>query len=304
MSCSTAPHESCNVNFTILTGKVTDIADQLKSLRLSVKELTKCSKAQTLAQTEQKSQEDPRIGAIMKNLQETKDILLTLQQTPPPSKQISYATREVNETVMRPIVHMIQKLLLEINELKESNTAQTVIQGNLGLGAELAIADIKEKVDELRRDYDEIHSKTEKTNDVNTTSSQTMINKPLPHKLTYAEVTGTPRYTMILESIDPRSTSDEIMKQVRKDIDPVDLGVRVNKITKLRNQRVVINCDSHRDQQILKTAIRDTCSKITISTPSVKHPQLRLIGVTNDHSARKQSPFTRQCLGPHGHNGD
>ncbi|CAK1584020.1 unnamed protein product [Parnassius mnemosyne] len=275
-----AHSEKCTENFTLLLSKIAELNRNITSLSQEVEKITNRNTDMEIKIPTPEhiiSQPDPRLEQIIAHIQETKEIIQTYKSTNTPKEETQ---KEDIENIIQPVTSLIKNVLNEISDLKDCNTTQMAFQGNTGLGTELAITEIKDKINELQN----IHKFNIPTVEANNQTIQTEpARRPTQSNTkSYAEVTSTPRYAMIVESIDPRSTCEDILKQVKKDVDPVELGIRVNKIAKLKNQRVVINCDSQQDRHLLKTAIRDTCDRLTVSTPATKNPQLRLVGVIND----------------------
>lgn len=101
-------------------------------------------------------------------------------------------------------------------------------------------------------------------------------------KQSYAEVLQTPRYSVIIESIDPRLSSNDVVKQVKSKVDVVKLGIGINAVRKLKNQRVAISCDTRNDREKLCKAVENIGDGLSVSQPKIKKPQLKLIGVAND----------------------
>ena len=98
----------------------------------------------------------------------------------------------------------------------------------------------------------------------------------------YASVAAQPRYSVLIESADPKHTGQDILNTVKEKVDVVQLGLGVNGVRRLRNQKVAISCDTEVDRNTLKQAITGIDSKLTVSIPPIRKPLLRLIGVAHD----------------------
>ncbi|CAG4940202.1 unnamed protein product [Parnassius apollo] len=109
--------------------------------------------------------------------------------------------------------------------------------------------------------------------------------KKLPR--TFSEVELFPYFPIIVESIDPRNTSNDIMKQVKDGIDVVELGIGINHIKKARNQKVLIGCESEEDRNILQDRLKHTTDNLKVYRPATRNPLLRLTGVVFDLSNGK-----------------
>ncbi|KAI5644226.1 hypothetical protein NE865_03879 [Phthorimaea operculella] len=102
------------------------------------------------------------------------------------------------------------------------------------------------------------------------------------HTRSFAEVLNRPRYPLIIESADPRHTSNDVVQKIKDKIDVVQLGVGVNGLRKMRHQKVLITCDTDNDRGILGEAIKNAGEKLTVTQPATKNPLIRLQGVAQD----------------------
>ncbi|CAG4952039.1 unnamed protein product [Parnassius apollo] len=94
----------------------------------------------------------------------------------------------------------------------------------------------------------------------------------------FSEVVAKPNFLIIVESIDPKSKSDDIMKQVKGGIDVVELGFGINHIKKAKNQNVVIGCESEGDRNTLQDRLKRTTDNLTVYRPVIKKPALASYG--------------------------
>ncbi|CAK1598312.1 unnamed protein product [Parnassius mnemosyne] len=288
------PHpRNCSEDLTHVKELITEVAHELRSVHVAIQKLVDSLnevKEKSLLNDTMQTSYNTRIESVTTRIQELQDMIRDQQTRPQCHEETINIETEIQRAI-NPVVEMIKNLREETIETRDCYTTHMAFQGNTGLSTELAIAEIKDKINDIRNHQCASPSQRLKGKDENsaevTRHTRETAQFSQPRRRTYAETASMPRYAMILESVDPRLSSEDIISQVRKDVDPIALGVRVNKITKLKNQRIVINCDSQQDQQTLKTAIRDTCSKLTVSTPSIKKPQLRLIGVTTDLTDEK-----------------
>lgn len=99
---------------------------------------------------------------------------------------------------------------------------------------------------------------------------------------TYASVAATPRYSLVIESIDPQHTSDDIVKTIKSSVDVIQMGIGICQLRKTRNQKVVIGCDSEPDRNSLEESLRSKNKKLTISKPNRRNPQIKLRGVIRE----------------------
>lgn len=93
------------------------------------------------------------------------------------------------------------------------------------------------------------------------------------------KMTLTPRFSLSVESSDPRHSGDDIVNEVKQKVDVVELGIGVNSFKKLKNQKIIIGCETEEDRGKLETAIKKSNNKFTVSQLQNKRPLLKLNGV-------------------------
>lgn len=98
------------------------------------------------------------------------------------------------------------------------------------------------------------------------------------------ELTARPRYGLRLESGVPGKTSQELIDQVKSEVDVAALGIAVSNVRKIRGQSIVVTCDSEDDREALSRAIKGTKAPITATPLKNRRPLIRLVGVANDLS--------------------
>ncbi|CAG5027188.1 unnamed protein product [Parnassius apollo] len=168
------------------------MTNQLEGLTMSINKLSKLQAEEPPhlpVQAEIRAPDDCRFGEIINHSLEIKDMIQTLQNIPP----TGIDQRKELEAALHPIAHMVKTLLAEISELKDCTTANAVFQGNSGLGTELAVTDIKDKIEELRKVFSNRQNtdyNNKEYHDNNTTPQPSVTKSSSPHKLTYAEATA------------------------------------------------------------------------------------------------------------------
>ncbi|CAK1583172.1 unnamed protein product [Parnassius mnemosyne] len=198
-----------------------------------------------------------RMDGFAENLHQTKEMVQNL----PTKVQINTIPMEEQKKELRdaftPLIELINRSNNQIEDLKECITAQMVCQGNSGIGTELALAEIKEKINDMYNrqsvDTQTLENKNFERYDQDNNKPQTTVDNKATRTRSHAEAVIQPKYSVILESIDPRNSSHDIITQVKNDVDLIELG------SHLKN-----------------------CKKLTVSTLPAKNPQLRLIGVATD----------------------
>ncbi|XP_045780291.1 uncharacterized protein LOC123877532 [Maniola jurtina] len=107
-----------------------------------------------------------------------------------------------------------------------------------------------------------------------------------------------PNFPLLVESADPRDTSEDVVKAIKSSVDVIGLGVGVSSIRRRKNQKVVLTCDSAEGRSKLQTALKDASQKLTVAQITTKRPLLRLPGVINDTSdAQVVEAIMRQNTG-------
>ncbi|KAI5631522.1 hypothetical protein NE865_15764 [Phthorimaea operculella] len=118
-------------------------------------------------------------------------------------------------------------------------------------------------------------------------SARETATKRMDTHRSYVDAVVKPRYNIVIESVDPRHTSSDVVQNIKQQVDVVQLGVGVNSIRKMRHQKVLIGCDTEKDRNTLSEAIKNAGDKLTVTQPKVKNPLLRLVGVTQDLSDKR-----------------
>ncbi|XP_073955649.1 uncharacterized protein [Choristoneura fumiferana] len=89
-------------------------------------------------------------------------------------------------------------------------------------------------------------------------------------------------FPLLVESVDPRHTSTEIIGMIKAKVNVVELGIGVETVRKLRNQKASFGLSSEAERGRLLGAIKEKCPGLTVTTPHLKNPLIRLAGVTRD----------------------
>ncbi|CAK1594229.1 unnamed protein product [Parnassius mnemosyne] len=225
------------------------------------------------------SWKDPRIDDIASNISNVKHTIQDMQTralnvTSPQSTSIDSIS-----TAIEPVLFRIDKITEDIKELRDYGVSQSAFQNNSGLGTELAIAEIRDKLNHL-----ETCNCSNITNKTTESPKNVVIKEQQAARQikSYPEALTSPRFALVVESSDPRHTSEDVVNTIKNNIDVVQLGVGVNNIRRIRNQKVLLSCDNDEDREKLQNAIRNSDKKLTVSKSTAKNPLLKLIGVAND----------------------
>lgn len=90
------------------------------------------------------------------------------------------------------------------------------------------------------------------------------------------------QFNIQIESTEPNLTSDDVLKSVKSSIDVISLGIGINKIRKIKNQKLVIGCNNEENRQILKDKLNENNKSLIIKQLENKRPLIKIIGVVDD----------------------
>lgn len=178
--------------------------------------------------------------------------------------------REELTTATAPIQNKTTKLLEEIGEVKDIVLANCGLHtsGATGLGTELAITDttakiegilnpLKAEVAEIASTSRALNSKIERLEHPQPPTTSAKVQKPK----SYAETLKTrpspkPNHTLIVSSTDPSKTGDKVIDTIRTTLDLKNSGLRVDRVRKAKNSKVILSCASREDAQLLQNKIK------------------------------------------------
>ncbi|CAG4961818.1 unnamed protein product [Parnassius apollo] len=146
-------------------------------------------------------------NTVITEIQELKQMISETKATPTCITTTINEQSEDVKKVLEPITITMKTMMKDINEMKEFNTNQLAFQSNSGLGAELAIAEIKDKIDELRN-YPCAPPMGRETN------VRVAASPYKPPQKTYANANFTPQKTITsTRKFDTRKANWEVFKQ-------------------------------------------------------------------------------------------
>lgn len=90
------------------------------------------------------------------------------------------------------------------------------------------------------------------------------------------------RHTVVIESVDPRHTSDDVSKVVKSELDVIGMGIGVNSLRRGRGQKIIVGCDTPEDQRAFRDAVTGLNIGLSATAQPLKHPLLKLVGVSKD----------------------
>ncbi|XP_052754561.1 uncharacterized protein LOC128201476 [Galleria mellonella] len=189
--------------------------------------------------------------------------------------------------------------ILDMREARHEEVMSLMHEQGTALDAEVALNEIKEQIKEVRTKVQEntkaISDCVERPNskrivDLTTSNTATLVEPKTGNQMTknkprrpssYAEALSKPNYAVLIESADPRKTSEDVINQVKQNVNVIDLGIGVNRVTKIKNQKVIMACGSQEERSALQEAIRQKCTQISARSTRDRLPQIRLVGVIN-----------------------
>ncbi|KAH9644758.1 hypothetical protein HF086_015517, partial [Spodoptera exigua] len=136
------------------------------------------------------------------------------------------------------------------------------------LDAELAVVEVKRALQKIEKDVADL-SKAERP------PQQEQGPK------TFAQVASTPRtpvtpakgpnHTLIVSSINPQHTGDNVIERIRDALDLKATGARVDAVRKARNQKVVLRCASKTDLGLIKDQFKSS-KGLKVQEPKPQNP--------------------------------
>lgn len=159
------------------------------------------------------------------------------------------------------------KLRVDIKELAKEITNNI---HNLQTGEEpitQLLTGTKEKIGEMYEKVDEINTtlKQRDTRDTNTYAKAT-IQKSSIKKDTM--------HSIIISSDKDSDSSEEIITKIRKAADAKKTGIQVDRIRKVKDQKVVIGCSDRKGVAALTDRLKEVAPNLRVETMENKDPQL------------------------------
>lgn len=87
------------------------------------------------------------------------------------------------------------------------------------------------------------------------------------------------KHPLIVRSKNPAHTGDDILAQIKTNVDVIGLGVGINGVRKCKNSTLAISLESSREKEIMSGAILALGDTLQVSEPLRRDPLLRLQGV-------------------------
>lgn len=92
-----------------------------------------------------------------------------------------------------------------------------------------------------------------------------------------------PNHTLIVSSTDPQKTGDNVIEAIRVSMDAKRTGVRVDRVRKARNQKVILSCGTPEDLALLHTQMK-TNKTLKVEKARASNPLVRIRDVLSYHT--------------------
>lgn len=180
-------------------------------------------------------------------------IMDKLNVSEPPSTHLPLTTSELT-THLQPLTEKLRVVSSEIKIMREAKEAAPP-PPMVSIGAELALAELA------------------KTPKPTLTYAQKLKEKPPPK----------PNHTLIVSSTDPQKTGEKVIEAIRVSLDAKKTGVRVDRVRKARNQKVVLSCGTPEDLALLQRQIK-TDKTLKVEKAHASNPLVRIRDVLSYHT--------------------
>lgn len=285
-----------------------DLTSQMRAIQLDV-ERWRAEGERVLAETKRNLSPERRpqpqtpsaeLAALIGEVREMRETLRSHMgaQALPAPPSIAEIRNELDE-LTRPIANMIRTVREEVAEVRDLSLVETAPHNvTVGLGAEINATETKAMVEEtVRPIFDRLGALTSEVRTyaqaLRTVAAPPCLRgpaaeecRPNPSTRTRRSPPGngaatTKTFGLMVESVDPRDTGDDVANALKSHVDVISLGVGVDGLRKIRNGRVVVNCSTQEGREVLEKAIRDSQPTLTVARASERDPKIRLLGVAH-----------------------
>lgn len=108
------------------------------------------------------------------------------------------------------------------------------------------------------------------------TYAQVVASAPPPSSMPPA-----PKHSIVVASSNPKHTGEDVITNVRGTLDARSTGLRVDRVRKASNQKIVITCSSKEDVARVKTRLLGSKTPLKVEEPKQKLPQVVLRDILN-----------------------
>ena len=146
------------------------------------------------------------------------------------------------------------------------------------------IEDILDNIKMLQKDMKTVTSGIEHIKEQNTAHGSYILEQ---QKTTYAKVAAIPKptfnkHTLILNPTDKDIKSQDIINTIKEKINPINLGIGINQIKKINNEKILISCRNMYETEIMKNEIDKNIPKIETRISKPKNPLIVLTNVQKE----------------------
>ena len=307
-----------------LAGGIASLADNLRTVRVDVEKWRQCGEETLAsvrrvgsppgAAAKVVTEVPCALEQVREDLRSLRELVIAgrAPKITVPAVSRSEAREEIQEAT-KPLLNLVRTLREEVAEVRDLSLAENGPMNitAAGLGAEMAISDTKAILQEtlapLQASLEEMAvSQRDMAGKMATYASvlagaatggagpaprvPPTIRKS-PSKATSGESSApvhqrvhSPKYGLVVESVDPRHSGEDVVKILRKKVDVVTLGVGVDGLRRIRGGRVVVSCPTEGERGLLEAAIGEASAGLTTRPAVARNPRLRLVGVAHDLS--------------------
>lgn len=139
-------------------------------------------------------------------------------------------------------------------------------------------------IEEMQKNIEQIK------NEISKSSSETPSRK-------YSEVLqGKPEQVLVVKPIskqESRSTKNDI----KKAINPTEIGVNITKIKQATNGAIVIGCENSEERHLLQTKITEKLNeKYNVEIPQLKKPKIKIANINNEDIDQQETEIIRHLV--------
>lgn len=198
---------------------------------------------------------DPNLRELLEKVLSNTNLIIESSpqytQTPDPTPKLDVIT---------------ERLEIVSSEIRAMNSRpKTHSPPRPSLETELAVQEVKETLATIKKGVSDLGE------------------KPTVGPNTYAQITAKskppqPNHTLIISSRDKTDTGDKVIDKIRIALDLKKTGVRVDRVRKARDQKVVLKCASKEDMAKIKNQVKEN-GDLSIREPANRNPLVCVRGV-------------------------
>ncbi|CAF4939183.1 unnamed protein product [Pieris macdunnoughi] len=201
------------------------------------------------------------------------------------SREVAEKEGDASKTYTEKLEQQIKRLEIENDRMEETRKQLKEDKKALGTGqGNNMVEEIRKELREYRREEEEREKRIEgkimtyaeaaaiKRSNIETNKDESSKTLNLQRSM----------HSIIVKSSGPE-TSGEILERIRSKIDTKNTGLNVDRIRKVKDQRVVIGCTSTTRISEIRDRLKDD-QKLTVEEARTKDPLVALRGVISTHT--------------------